>query len=640
MNLGSVDNRNAEIRSGKKVLEELTHLEIKGSNLEVRGFASVEGIYTRRESSIRKMVLIVPKLDVNAYREKDPILLGEKTDTEILDELTLKIPLENCMVAEVFDEDSDEDFEVEDPEFLESLSGYRGYIDLSIIAKGKPLEAGEYNVFITLEQLDNENENIKYEKVIPLANSRRFLNNTVSSTRLNYYSKQSVMKYNLVASFDNYTKTLRLKSTLLRSYDPRIMDEDDVVQENRYVRAIKKRVFQLAYSIFSMFPIKKNKVVFASDSRTELTGNFFFIYEEMVKREMNLDIKFLLKDNINERKSLRELTAMAYHFATSKVILVDDFYPIIYPLAIRNGADLIQVWHAAGAFKTFGFSRLGRPGGPSPRSRNHRNYTKAAVSSEGVRENYAEGFGITVDKVHATGIPRADIFVDEEYKEYVRSTLYEKYPELKEKKVILFAPTFRGNGQATAHYPFEKLNLKKLYESLSDEYVFVLKIHPFVKNKIRIPYEYHDFFLDFSDYREVNDLLLVTDILITDYSSVCFEFALLNKPMLFFAFDVEEYIESRDFYYDYFDFIPGPLVRDVNQMIDVIQNEEFETEKIQPFAQYFFDDTVGNAAANVIDQLIIPSLNDEGTEEEEEQAILPPAKSRKELFDRTLSSDK
>src|SRR5699024_10973842 len=86
-------------------------------------------------------------------------------------------------------------------------------------------------------------------------------------------------------------------------------------------------------------------------------------------------------------------------------------------------------------------------------------------------------------------------------------------------------------------------------------YVFIFKIHPFVKNDFTIPYDMSDFFYDLSEFREVNELLLVTDILITDYSSVCFEFGILNKPMLFFGFDVEQYIKIRDFYYDYIDFI-------------------------------------------------------------------------------------
>ena len=344
-----------------------------------------------------------------------------------------------------------------------------------------------------------------------------------------------------------------------------------------------------------------------------MSGNFGFVYEDMLERNLDLDYHFSLKKGVDAKKTFKEINRLAYDMATAKFILLDDFYPMVYPLRIRRKAELIQLWHAVGAFKTFGFSRIGRPGGPSPKSINHRNYTKAIVSSKNVAKYYAEGFGITEDKVVATGIPRTDIFFDEEYKEEVRNRLYEEYPFLKEKKVITFAPTFRGNGQQSAHYPMEVLHLENLYNALKDEYVFLFKIHPFVKNDFNIPYQYQDFFYDFSDYREINDLLFVTDILITDYSSVCFEFALLNKPMLFFAYDIEEYVQKRDFYYEYSSFIPGPLVRTTDEMLETIVKQDFQMEKIKPFAKYFFDDHDGKSSQRVVDRLIL-EIDDEETE--------------------------
>lgn len=633
MNVTSVNNNKLEIKTDGKLLSEITHLALKGPRLELEGYATIDGQYSNQENKTRKMLLIVPNINVQAYRESHPELL-EKTDSDILERLTIIAPLDNCLGSEIFPENDNLA-----NEFAESLSGFKGSIDLSAIKKGRPIEAGEFHVFVKFEQLDEDNEAIKHEKIIPLSKSRTFLEDKVVSTRLEYFSTNLILKYSLIMSFDNYSKNLKLQNNILQSYDPRKLEIDKEPQESQKVRAVKNRLFKLFYFLFCLLPIQKNKVVFASDSRRELSGNFFFVYEEILNRNMKLNIKFLFNERIGTKRSLNNLVSTAYHFATSKIILLDDFYPMIYPLKIRDRADLIQIWHAAGAFKTFGFSRLGRPGGPSPSSLNHRNYTKAAVSSEGIRSNYAEGFGISEDKVYATGIPRADIFFDEEYKSYVKSSLYEKYPVLKEKKVILFAPTFRGNGQSSAHYPYEYLEMQKLYENLSDDYVFLLKIHPFVKNKISIPYEYSDFFIDFSEYREINDLLLVTDLLITDYSSVCFEFALLNKPMLFFAFDVEEYIATRDFYYDFFDFIPGPLLRSTDEIVEAIYTENFEMEKIPPFVKYFFGDTIGKASKNVVDQLIIPSLNDETVGKNGEKVILPPAKSRKELFDRTLNAE-
>ncbi|POD88951.1 CDP-ribitol ribitolphosphotransferase [Lactiplantibacillus plantarum subsp. plantarum] len=116
------------------------------------------------------------------------------------------------------------------------------------------------------------------------------------------------------------------------------------------------------------------------------------------------------------------------------------------------------------------------------------------------------------------------------------------------------------------------LNFKEIYEALHEDYVFLLKIHPFVQNKPTLPYEYSDFYYDVSDYREINDLLLVADQLITDYSSVCFEYALLKRPMIFFAPDLADYMQSRSFYFNYFDFIPGSLAENTGDLIQQLKH--------------------------------------------------------------------
>lgn len=360
-------------------------------------------------------------------------------------------------------------------------------------------------------------------------------------------------------------------------------------------------VFRLCYRLFCHLPINEKKILFASDSRTKLEGNFRFVYDELQRQNKDFTYRYMLKEGTAAKKTVKEIIKLSYHLATSKYILLDDFYPMVYPLKIREGAELIQLWHAVGAFKKFGFSRVGLPGGPNPNSLNHRNYTKAIVSSRNVAKHYAEGFGIDESKVIATGIPRTDVFFDQEYKMKKSKELYEQYPFLKDKKVILFAPTFRGPGQQSAYYPLEYLNLKKIYEAFQDQYIFLFKIHPFVKVKWDIPYEYRSFFYDFSFYREINDLLLITDILITDYSSVCFECALLDKPMIFYAPDMEEYTSERDFYYEYESFIPGPMVRTEEELIHTIKNDQFDTNKLRGFREYFFDDLDGKSTERVVE---------------------------------------
>ncbi|MEK5444557.1 CDP-glycerol glycerophosphotransferase family protein [Fredinandcohnia sp. FSL W7-1320] len=370
-------------------------------------------------------------------------------------------------------------------------------------------------------------------------------------------------------------------------------------------RLVRSKGFRFLYRLFCLLPLKHKRILFASDSRSELSGNFKYIYEEMIIKNLDLDYRFALKDSIDTKKTFKEIAILAYLLATSRFILIDDFYPMVYPLKIRKGADLIQVWHAAGAFKKFGYSRMGLPGGPSPTSLNHKNYTKVIVSSKNVIKQYAEGFGVSEDKIYPIGVPRTDIFFSKEFIDKTKKELYSLFPFLEKKKIILYTPTFRGNGQSTANFPIDEINVSLLYEQLNADYIFIYKLHPFIKNTKIFPEMYNEFFVDFSNYKEVNDLLLVADILITDYSSVCFEFALLNKPMIFFAFDLDKYTMERDFYYEYTSFVPGKIVKTSTELVNVIHSNDFMTEKIKPFVDKFFDQKDGKSSERFVNEIIV-----------------------------------
>ncbi len=375
-----------------------------------------------------------------------------------------------------------------------------------------------------------------------------------------------------------------------------------IVRHKVSFKDLKRRISLLSFNIFKLFGIKKNRVTFISNRRDNISGNYEYIYKELVKNK-KIDIRCVLDTGEGYLSHIK----YGYYLATSKVILIDDYVGAVYFVPRKAGNYLIQVWHACGAFKTFGFSRLGKSGAQKQGSYAHRNYDYCTVSSKEICRFYAEGFGLSLEKVVATGVPRTDIFFSNEYKEKVVKSFYEKYNHLRDKKIILFAPTFRGNNKTTGNYPEGKFDFVKLYENFKGEYNVIIKHHPFVNNRVDIPPEYQNYIIDMSDNEELNDLLFVTDILITDYSSVVFEASLLNIPMLFYAFDLQNYISTRGFYYEYDSFVPGKIVSNMKKLIDAIKNKDFEEYKIEDFKNRFFDELDGKAGyrvASLIEDLI------------------------------------
>ncbi len=370
------------------------------------------------------------------------------------------------------------------------------------------------------------------------------------------------------------------------------------------LQTLRQSFYIVGYTLARLFLAPRDGLVlFLSDSNAELVNNQKPLADELAAR--GYEVRTVLRPSLRTRRSLRDHFRLCGLMARANVIIVDDFYPMIYQIRLRPGTQLLQIWHASGAFKTMGFSRTGKPGGPITGSKTHKNYTAAIVSSPAVRENYAEAFGIDVSKVHATGVPRTDVFFDSAEVAGATKELRSKLSIPKDKKLALFAPTFRGNGQVTAYYPNEWLDWKQLAEQLGDEYVIGYKPHPFVAS---VPAEIADstVFRDLSSLRDTNRLLMATDLLITDYSSIIFDYALLDRPTVFFCPDLEEYIGSRDFYYPYEHYTFGPVARTTEELINGVREARGDTQELHEFVEFFCGSCDGQSTARVIDTLIAP----------------------------------
>ncbi len=373
---------------------------------------------------------------------------------------------------------------------------------------------------------------------------------------------------------------------------------------NRILRRLKKAMLRVGYYGLCKLPKKEKSVAFVSQRNTSLEGNFKFVYHELKEKHPEVKIRLFLNTKTVERMTYRDIADFCKACAFSQAVLVDEYVPSMYTITLKPSTKLIQLWHACGAFKTFGFSRIGRPGAPAQKSKVHRNYDYVAVSSSNVRLWYAQGFGLPMKAIKATGVPRTDVFSDPAYAAQVKKEFYEQYPHLRGKKVLLFAPTFRGNGKESAYYPMERFQPGNVYEQLGGEYAILIKQHPFVRERMEIPEKYKDFILDMSKFPEINDLLFVSDLVITDYSSLIFEASLLNLPMLFYVYDLEEYTRDRDFYFDFAPTVPGKKVFTQEELIQAIQDGDFEQEKVKPFAETYFDDLDGKATERVVDLIM------------------------------------
>jgi len=354
---------------------------------------------------------------------------------------------------------------------------------------------------------------------------------------------------------------------------------------------------------------KKGRILFASEQRPAIEGNLKRVQERMVERgladQFDIHYSFRLPATAGSRSNLR----LHYLLATSEVVLLDDYFEMLNNLDVDRRTKIIQLWHAGSGFKSVGFSRFGQAGSPMLKNA-HRSYTFAITGSRHLVPVYAEAFGIEPEAVIATGLPRVDWFLDEERTRRFTDEFFADYPALQGKRIILFAPTFRGRGMKSAYYDFDLIDFESLYDACGDDTVVLFRMHHFVNEKVPIPAEFADRFFDFTSYPKGLELLHVTDLMITDYSSIIYEYSLLDRPMLFFAPDRANYAATRGFHRDFDETAPGRVCDTFSEVVEAIRAGEFEQSKVATFREENFDRVDTGSADRVIDWLILADPRD------------------------------
>lgn len=373
---------------------------------------------------------------------------------------------------------------------------------------------------------------------------------------------------------------------------------------------------RLGFAIGYLLPLR-SRVVLATSHASSVSGNLAWIRDELRRSHPGVPVREFAQPI--PRGSRQLLVAIAglvragFLLATSRLVVIDDYFFPMYAIRPRTGTTFVQVWHACGALKRFGHSLEGRSFGRGSRYRSrvpmHDNYDLCLVSAARFAPFYAEAFGAPLARFTARlGIPRTDLFFDEERVARTRAEVRRRYRIPEGRRVVLFAPTFRGNTIAAARSP-EELDIGVLRRALGEDHVLLYRAHPFVGPWTSDDPELAGFVIDVSDHDDVNELLLVADVLVTDYSSVIYEFALLGRPMAFFAPDHAAYEAERGFYVDYTASMPGPVFTASEDLARFLREGPFDLGRVRAFAAESFDVADGGATARFVAEVVLPALS-------------------------------
>ena len=373
--------------------------------------------------------------------------------------------------------------------------------------------------------------------------------------------------------------------------------------------------FPNAYYKNAKKPVDENKVVFVEVRLPEITNSFKLLYDEIVANyDYDVHTHFLRNTFVSRKEYIQRCKDMMADIATAKYVFVNEASNVVSCVKLRPETILTQTWHGCGAFKKFGFSTAELIFGETRKEMTkfpyYKNYTHLTLSSPEIAWAYEEAMNLGDNKecIKPIGTSRTDIFYDEKFINASYDKLHHYMPSSCGKKVILYAPTFRGrvaNGQTP-----NMLSVPLFMEKLGEEYVLLIKHHPLVRKPPVIPGECTEFAQDFTDAMSIEELLAVSDICISDYSSLVFEYSLFEKPMIFFSYDLSEYFDWRGFYYDYHELTPGPVFKTNLEMIDYIQNieERFDKQRVKDFRNKFMSACDGHATERIMNLVFGESL--------------------------------
>ncbi|MET9464066.1 CDP-glycerol glycerophosphotransferase family protein [Streptomyces sp. NPDC006544] len=376
------------------------------------------------------------------------------------------------------------------------------------------------------------------------------------------------------------------------------------------------------HEVFSKLPIKKGTVVFESHMGKQYSDSPKAIYEELVRSGVPFEAiwsyaggkpsGFPKEATLVRRWSWPYLRALAQ----AEYWVDNQGFPLA--LAKRPGTTYIQTWHGS-ALKRMGFHEprtkaQGRAGQDRFQAAVDR-FDHFLIRSEHDARTLAKGFRLRDEVLLRTGYPRNDALVEAhrceaDSGERVRGPLAGEFGIDPEKKVLLYAPTFRANADGAVEgfeFPFD---VEEFADRLGDRFTLLVRTH--YLNSVTLPPSVAGRVIDVSRHHDITPLLALADGLITDYSSVMFDYAVLDRPMLFFAYDYEKYAtDIRGTYFDLKEKAPGPVVATADELLQAVaafdEADAKYAEARQRFLAEFGEYDRGDAARQIVEKFFTRS---------------------------------
>lgn len=375
-------------------------------------------------------------------------------------------------------------------------------------------------------------------------------------------------------------------------------------------------IYTILYYVLKM---DDKVIIFESNLGKNYSGNPKAIYEEMVRQGLDNEYKCIWVFNnprikiIGNHKKIKKLRLKyLFYTAKAKFWIVDTRQPNF--LKKKQDAVFVQTWHGT-PLKRLGFDMFSlNMGGDKDLEKYKKQFKESADRWDLLiaQNNYSRDIFKSAFKYNknilVSGYPRNDkLFnLNEQSVKDVKINLGLPL----DKKIILYAPTWRDNQYIKkGYYSFNTgLDFKKLKDALSDEYIFIIKTHYLVAENLNLANQ-NDFIYQFNHTQDITELYIVSDCLITDYSSVMFDFSVTKKPMIFYVHDYEEYRDQlRGFYFDLFSEAPGQVTRSTKEVInalEVIENDDLfiTNSKYLEFTEKYNHMDDGKASERVINYL-------------------------------------